>query len=523
MAGGACRARGARRPGIPAWMAAASTAITRATWTTTSALDAYNATLAALHGGKPPEGARGDQVDQHLISPTADAVGAVGTEVERRYEISVGGMTCAACAARVERKLNKMDGVTATVNYATERAQVHCTGTSTPESDPAGAQGRLRGQEGSTTSPRWRTTATTNGGSRTCGVAGRRGGARGAAVRPVAGHVAVPRAAPSRVGSGCACCSVRRWSPGARCRSTGPRSPALGTASSSMDTLVSVGVIGFVSLVVVGDVQWRGVRARAGPGSFGDLRWGPCALPGRGCRGDHVRVGRPLLRGTGQAFGGRRTAHPARAGREGCRGTAGRYRQPIPAAELVVGDRFLARPGEKIATDAVVEQGCLRAGRQHGDQNLVPREVVAGDEVVGGAVNAGGRLVLRATRVGADTQLARMAQLVRRAQEGKAGAQRLADRIASVFVPAVLLLAAATAAGWLLTGHSVELAVTASVAVLVVACPCALGLATRRHCWSAPARARSWGCSSRGRWRWRYAPGWTSWCWTRPARSPWAG
>jgi Cu+-exporting ATPase len=150
----------------------------------------------------------------------------------------------------------------------------------------------------------------------------------------------------------------------------------------------------------------------------------------------------------------------------------------IPVAELLVDDVFVARPGEKIATDAVVLDGgsALDVSLLTGEP--VPREVAPGDDAIGGALNAGGRLVLRATRVGAQTQLSRMAQLVRRAQEGKAGAQRLADRIASVFVPCVLLLAVATAAGWLVLGHQVGTAFTASVAVLVVACPCALGLAT---------------------------------------------
>jgi Cu+-exporting ATPase len=150
----------------------------------------------------------------------------------------------------------------------------------------------------------------------------------------------------------------------------------------------------------------------------------------------------------------------------------------IPTGRLVVGDEFVVRPGERVATDAVVLDGRSALDVSMVTGEPVPREVVVGDPVIGGAVNAGGLLRLRATRVGADTQLARMARLVRQAQEEKAGAQRLADRIASVFVPAVLLLAAATAVGWLLTGHPAGTALAAAVAVLVVACPCALGLAT---------------------------------------------
>jgi len=150
----------------------------------------------------------------------------------------------------------------------------------------------------------------------------------------------------------------------------------------------------------------------------------------------------------------------------------------IPVGELVIGDRFLARPGEKVATDAVVEEGRSALDTSMVTGEPVPREVDEGDEVIGGTINAGGRLVLRATRVGADTQLARMTRLVEQAQEGKAAVQRLADRVAAVFVPVVLVLAAATVTGWLVAGQPTGAAITAAVAVLVVACPCALGLAT---------------------------------------------
>ncbi|MGH3529317.1 MAG: heavy metal translocating P-type ATPase, partial [Pseudonocardiaceae bacterium] len=150
----------------------------------------------------------------------------------------------------------------------------------------------------------------------------------------------------------------------------------------------------------------------------------------------------------------------------------------VSITDLVIGDLFTVRPGEKIATDAVVEQGRSALDVSMVTGEPVPREVVKGDDVVGGAINTSGRLLLRATRVGADTQLARMARLVQRAQEGKAGAQRLADRIAAVFVPAVLVLALLTSLGWLLAGQPTGLAITAAVAVLVVACPCSLGLAT---------------------------------------------
>jgi Cu+-exporting ATPase len=150
----------------------------------------------------------------------------------------------------------------------------------------------------------------------------------------------------------------------------------------------------------------------------------------------------------------------------------------VPVAELVVGDRFVVRPGEKVATDGVVEDGASAVDVSLLTGESVPVEVGPGDQVVGATVNAGGRLVVRATRVGADTQLAQMARLVERAQSGKAPVQRLADRISAVFVPVVIALAVATLGFWLGTGAGATAAFTAAVAVLIIACPCALGLAT---------------------------------------------
>ena len=150
----------------------------------------------------------------------------------------------------------------------------------------------------------------------------------------------------------------------------------------------------------------------------------------------------------------------------------------IPIERLAVGDRFVVRPGEKIATDGVVEEGSSAVDESMLTGESVPVEVVAGDSVVGATVNAGGRLVVRATRIGADTQLAQMARLVEQAQTGKAAVQRLADRVSAVFVPVVIALALGTLGFWLGTGSSASAAFTAAVAVLIIACPCALGLAT---------------------------------------------
>jgi Cu+-exporting ATPase len=149
-----------------------------------------------------------------------------------------------------------------------------------------------------------------------------------------------------------------------------------------------------------------------------------------------------------------------------------------PVDRLAVGDRFVVRPGEKIATDGTVDEGTSAVDASMVTGESVPVEVGPGDTVVGGTVNAGGRLIVTATRVGADTQLAQMARLVEQAQTGKAAVQRLADRISGVFVPIVIALAAATLGYWIGTGSGTTAAFTAAVAVLIIACPCALGLAT---------------------------------------------
>jgi Cu+-exporting ATPase len=237
--------------------------------------------------------------------------------------------------------------------------------------------------------------------------------------------------------------------------------------AASMDTLVSVGVaasfLWSLYALLSGLVSGGGTRP-----SYLEVATGVTAL---------ILLGRYLeLRARRQAGTalralldlGAKQATVLRDGRE----------VAVPAADLAVGDELVIRPGEKIATDGVVI-----AGRSAVDTSMltgepVPAEAGPGDSVTGGCVNVGGRLIVRATRVGADTQLAQMARLVTQAQAGKAQAQRLADRVSAVFVPVVLLLAVATLAGWLAAGGSAAEAVTAAVAVLIIACPCAMGLAT---------------------------------------------
>ena len=181
------------------------------------------------------------------------------------------------------------------------------------------------------------------------------------------------------------------------------------------------------------------------------------------------------------------------------RGGAGaEVEQRIPVDQLAVGDRFVVRPGEKIATDGIVVDGASAVDASMLTGESVPVEVRAGDAVVGATVNAGGRLVVRATRVGADTQLAQMARLVEQAQTGKAPVQRLADRISAVFVPIVIALACATFGFWLGTGAGAAAAFTAAVAVLIIACPCALGLATPTALLVGTGRGRPAGHPDQG-------------------------
>ena len=166
--------------------------------------------------------------------------------------------------------------------------------------------------------------------------------------------------------------------------------------------------------------------------------------------------------------------------------------------QLVVGMRFVVRPGEKVATDGTIEQGTSAVDTSMVTGESVPVEVGPGDPVIGATVNAGGRLVVRATRIGADTQLAQMARLVEDAQNGKADVQRLADRVSGVFVPVVIVLAAATLGFWVGTGAGWTAAFTAAVAVLIIACPCALGLATPTALMVGTGRGAQLGMLIRG-------------------------
>ncbi|MFE2722494.1 heavy metal translocating P-type ATPase [Kitasatospora sp. NPDC059327] len=399
-------------------------------------------------------------------------------------ELQIGGMTCASCAARIEKKLNRMEGVEATVNYATEKARlvvadgvevadliatVEATGYTAALPRPV-ATAPADAADGSDGAP---------GADALAPLRQRLFTALALAV-PVIAMAMVPAlqfdnwqwlsltlAAPV--------VTYAAW-PFHRAAWTNLRHGA-----ATMDTLVSVGT-GAAFL-------W----------SLWALFFGHAGMPGMRhgfeftiARGDgsaniylEAAAGVTAFILAGRYFEARskRTAGAAlkallELGAKDVTVLRGGVEVRVPTAELAVGDLFVVRPGEKIATDGTVEQGSSAVDASMLTGESVPVEVAVGDSVTGATVNAGGRLVVRATRVGGDTQLARMAKLVEDAQNGKAAAQRLADRISAVFVPVVITLAVATLGYWIGTGEGWTAAFTAAVAVLIIACPCALGLAT---------------------------------------------
>jgi Cu+-exporting ATPase len=395
-----------------------------------------------------------------------------------QIELSIGGMTCASCASRIEKKLNRMDGVTATVNYATEKAfvtvdgevdaqdliaTVEKTGYTAALPPPPAFAGDPQEAEPVDELRSLRTRLFT---------------AIALSV-PVIVLAMVPAwqftywqwasltlAAPVVVYGGL---------PFHRAAWTNLRHGA-----ATMDTLVSLG-----TLAAFGWSLWALFFGTAGePGMTHPFS---LAVGGDGMDAIYLEAaaGVTMFILAGRYFEARskrRAGAALRAllemGAKDVTVLRNGAEVKVPVAQLAEGDRFVVRPGEKIATDGVIEDGTSAVDASMLTGESVPVEVAPGDTVVGATVNAGGRLIVRATRVGADTQLAQMAKLVEQAQTGKAAAQRLADRISGVFVPIVIALAVATLGWWVGTGNGWTAAFTAAVAVLIIACPCALGLAT---------------------------------------------
>jgi Cu+-exporting ATPase len=382
------------------------------------------------------------------------------SEPARQVELDITGMTCASCAGRIERKLNKLDGVYASVNFATERATVSYPDTVSVQRLVSTVE--AAGYQAAPPRP-----AGDGAGGRTDGAD--RDSSNLLPRLVVSATLAVPVLVLSMVPA----THFPMWQWLALALTTPVavwgawpfhRAAAINLrhGSATMDTLVSLGVsVAFlwsVYALVFGGAGDLYLEVAAVVSTF--------LLLGRWLEARAKRSAGSALRALLEL--GAKQVTVLRDGQE----------HRVAIGELAVGMDFVVRPGEKIATDGTVRAGTSALDRSLLTGESVPEEVGPGASVIGGTVNVGGRLVVRASRVGADTQLAQMARLVERAQSGKAAAQRLADRVSAVFVPVVVGIAVCTLAGWLLAGQPAALAISAAVAVLVIACPCALGLAT---------------------------------------------
>jgi P-type Cu+ transporter len=391
-------------------------------------------------------------------------------------ELPISGMTCASCANRIERKLNKLDGVTASVNYATEQAAVDFDAAAVaPEElvaavEAAGYQAVLpsaqpaRREEVDETAPLRRRLLVSL-----------------ALMLPVLAMAMIPPlqfddwqwlsltlAAPVVV-----------WGAWPFHRAAWAN---LKHATATMDTLISLGVLAAFA--------WSLYALFFGDAGMPGMTMGFDLIPERGEAADEIYLevatavtvfilaGRYFEARTKRRAGAALTALLELGAKDVAILDADGNERRVAVEQLAVGDRFVVRPGERIATDGVVEQGTSAIDESLLTGESVPVEKQPGDEVAGASVNVGGRLIVRATKVGADTALAQIARLVTEAQSGKAAVQRLADRVSGVFVPIVIGLAIATLGFWIGAGEDVTFAFTAAVAVLIIACPCALGLAT---------------------------------------------
>nr|WP_068250574.1 heavy metal translocating P-type ATPase [Janibacter corallicola] len=392
-------------------------------------------------------------------------------------ELAITGMTCASCAGRVERKLNKIDGVTASVNYATEKAKVSYGSGVTPDQlvetvehagygavlpTPEGAKGEAPTAPDEVDLLRQRLIVSA------------------VLTVPVIAMAMIPPlqftnwqwlsltlAAPVVVW-GALPFHKAAWT-------------NLKHGATTMDTLVSMGTLAALSWSLY--ALFFGTAGEPGMTHPFELT----VAPGDGSGNIYLEAAAGvttfILAGRWFEKRSKRQAGAAlrallEMGAKEVTVLDGTTERTIPVEDLAAGMHFVVRPGEKVATDGIIEHGNSAVDTSMLTGESVPVEVGVGDEVVGATVNAEGRLVVRATRVGSDTQLAQMARMVEDAQNGKAEAQRLADRISGIFVPIVLVLSLLTLLGWLVAGAGPSMAFTAAVAVLIIACPCALGLAT---------------------------------------------
>ena len=398
-------------------------------------------------------------------------------------ELEIGGMTCASCANRIEKKLNKLDGVAATVNYATEKAKVTVPAGYDPallvaEVEKTGYTAALPKPKDTTAN----TSETEAGEEEDTELTSLRHRLVGAIVLtvPVIAMAMIPalQFVYWQWASLALAAPVIIWA-------AWPFHKAAWTnlkhGTATMDTLISMGT----SVALLWSVYALFFGTAGTPGMTHPFEF--TIAPSDGAANIYLEVGAGVTMFilAGRYFEKRSKRQAGAALRAllelGAKEVAvlrDGVEVKIPTSDLQVGDEFIVRPGEKIATDGIVTSGSSAVDASMLTGESVPVEVREGDSVTGATVNAGGRLVVRATRVGSDTQLAQMAKLVEDAQTGKAEVQRLADKISGVFVPIVIVVAFITLGAWLGAGFPVAAAFTAAVAVLVIACPCALGLAT---------------------------------------------
>ncbi|MET0991624.1 MAG: heavy metal translocating P-type ATPase [Lacisediminihabitans sp.] len=384
--------------------------------------------------------------------------------IELDLSLDIGGMTCASCASRIERKLNRLDGVSATVNYATEKAQVRASGvdvaTIIGSVEAAGYSAELPPPP-SATDVRVDSTRALR----------RRLIISASFALPVVLLSMIPVLQfPGWQWVAFALTTpVVAWGAWPLHRAAA-RNARHGTAT--MDTLVSVGVLAAylwsLWALVFGGAGAIGATMGDGHDLYLEVA---AAVTVFILGGRYIEARAKKQSGAALAALLELGAKDATLLRDG-------VEVGVPAASLVPGDTIVVRPGEKIAADGLIVDGSSAVDQSMLTGESVPVEVSVGDRVVGATVNAGGMLVVEVTRVGADTELARMGRLVEAAQSGKAEAQRLADRVSAIFVPVVIGLALLAFVGWLVIDGSLEAAFTAGVATLIIACPCALGLAT---------------------------------------------
>ncbi|MFB6954129.1 heavy metal translocating P-type ATPase [Streptomyces niveus] len=417
-------------------------------------------------------------------TPTAAPVPAPATAAVD-VELTIGGMTCASCAARIEKKLNRMEGVEATVNYATEKAKVSYRGEAVSVGDLIATVEATGYTAAEPPPPR---------------PAGGEVSSRSAEeeaddeLRPLRQRLitAVVLSVPVIAMAMIPALQIEYW----QWLSLTLAAPVVTYAAwpfhraawknarhgaATMDTLISVGT----SAAFLWSL-WALFFGTAGtPGMTHPFELTIARSDGAGNIYLEAAAGVTAFILAGRYFEARSKRKAGAAlralmelGAKEVTVLRGGVEVTVATGELAVGDRFVVRPGEKIATDGTVTEGTSAVDASMLTGESVPVEVAPGDTVTGATLNAGGRLVVQATRVGSDTQLARMARMVEDAQNGKAAAQRLADRISAVFVPVVIALALGTLGFWLGNGSGLTAAFTAAVAVLIIACPCALGLAT---------------------------------------------